>query len=190
MGHNGPANHIYDLSYFWQAAITGNLPAVSFLKAARAQDGHPGNSSPLDEQVWLTETINKLQLLPDWDETAVIIAWDDSDGWYDHAIGPVMNQSATPADHLTGAGACGTGSNSLAGIRAVAYTVHGCRWWWYLLTPNRTSWMMQYWIRLRLLDSSRIIGAWDESGPVRLIRLRLTLRRCLTSPICAMIGCS
>jgi len=117
VGHNGPANHIYDLSYFWQAAITGNLPAVSFLKAARAQDGHPGNSSPLDEQAWLTETINKLQLLPDWDETAVIIAWDDSDGWYDHAIGPVMNQSATPADHLTGAGACGTGSNSLAGIQ-------------------------------------------------------------------------
>jgi phospholipase C len=117
VGHNGPANHIYDLSYFWEAAISGNLPAVTFLKAARAQDGHPSNSSPLDEQQWLTDTINKLQLMPDWDETAVFIAWDDSDGWYDHAIGPVMNQSATSADHLTGSGACGTGSNSLAGIQ-------------------------------------------------------------------------
>src|SRR6202167_982127 len=61
VGHNGPANHIYDLSYFWPAAISGNLPAVTFLKAARAQDGHPANSSPLDEQQWLTQTINKLQ---------------------------------------------------------------------------------------------------------------------------------
>jgi len=118
VGHNGPANHIYDLTYFKQAAQHGNLPAVSFLKAARAQDGHPANSSPLDEQVFLVNTINMLQSLPEWNEMAVIIAWDDSDGWYDHAIGPIINQSATSADALTGTGACGTGSNSLAGIQA------------------------------------------------------------------------
>jgi phospholipase C len=115
VGHNGPANHIYDLTYFWKAAESGNLPAVTFLKAARAQDGHPSNSSPLDEQVWLTETINKLQTMPEWSETAVIIAWDDSDGWYDHVIGPIVNQSTTTADALTGAGACGNGATSLAG---------------------------------------------------------------------------
>ena len=91
---------------------------MSFLKAARAQDGHPGNSSPLDEQLWLADTINKLQTLPEWKETAVFIAWDDSDGWYDHVIGPILNQSATKADALTGTGACGTGANSLAGIQA------------------------------------------------------------------------
>jgi phospholipase C len=118
VGHDGQANHNYDLSYFWQAATAGNLPAVSFLKAARAQDGHPGNSSPLDEQVWLVNTINQLQQLPEWDQTAVFIAWDDSDGWYDHVIGPIMNQSSSKADALTGAGACGTGADSLAGIQA------------------------------------------------------------------------
>ncbi|MGA8451322.1 MAG: alkaline phosphatase family protein [Candidatus Acidiferrales bacterium] len=118
VGHNGPANHIYDLKYFWKAAFSGNLPAVSFLKANRAQDGHPGNSSPLDEQQWITDTLNKLQSLDEWNETAVFIAWDDSDGWYDHAIGPIMNQSASTADALTGPGACGTGANSLAGIQA------------------------------------------------------------------------
>ncbi len=118
VGHNGPANHIYDLKYFWKALANGNLPAVTFLKAARAQDGHPGNSSPLDEQGWIVSTINQLQQLPEWKETAVFIAWDDSDGWYDHVIGPIMNQSATSADALTGAGACGSGADSLAGIQA------------------------------------------------------------------------
>jgi phospholipase C len=118
VGHNGQANHIYDLSYFWQAAAAGDLPAVTFLKAARAQDGHPGNSSPLDEQGWLVNTINQLQQLPQWDETAVFIAWDDSDGWYDHVIGPMMNQSTSKADALTGPGACGTGADSLAGLQA------------------------------------------------------------------------
>jgi phospholipase C len=118
VGHDGPANHIYDLSYFWQAAGSGGLPAVSFLKAARAQDGHPGNSSPLDEQGWLVNTINQLQQLPEWEQTVVFIAWDDSDGWYDHVIGPIMNQSTSKADALTGAGACGNGADSLAGIQA------------------------------------------------------------------------
>jgi phospholipase C len=118
VGHNGPANHIYDLSYFTKAAVTGNLPSVSFLKAARAQDGHPANSSPLDEQVFLVNTLNFLQALPQWNEMAVIIAWDDSDGWYDHVLGPIVNQSASTADALSGPGACGTGANSLAGLQA------------------------------------------------------------------------
>jgi len=118
IGHNGPANHEYDLSYFQQAALAGDLPAVSYLKANRAQDGHPGNSSPLDEQQFLVNTLNFLQSLPEWRETAVIITWDDSDGWYDHAAGPIVNQSASSADAATGTGMCGTGIHSLEGLQA------------------------------------------------------------------------
>jgi phospholipase C len=118
IGHDGPANHQYDLSYFWDAAFSGNLPAVSYLKANSAQDGHPGNSSPLDEQAFITDTLNKLQSLADWDSTAVIITYDDSDGWYDHVIGPIVNQSVSSEDALTGASACGTGANTLAGLQS------------------------------------------------------------------------
>ena len=118
IGHNGPANHQYDLSFFQQAALADGLPAVSYLKANRAQDGHPNNSSPLDEQQFLVSTLNFLQSLPEWRETAVIITWDDSDGWYDHAAGPIVNQSASSADAATGPGACGTGFNSLAGLQS------------------------------------------------------------------------
>jgi phospholipase C len=35
------------------------------------------------------------QQAPEWAETAVFIQPDDSDGWYDHVIGPVINPSAT-----------------------------------------------------------------------------------------------
>jgi phospholipase C len=123
IGQNGQANHIYDLSWFQTAALAGNLPAVSYLKANRAQDGHPGNSSPLDEQLFIASTINFLQSLPDWGSTAVIITWDDSDGWYDHVIAPIVNQSnttvsTTVADALTGPGLCGSGMNSLMGLQA------------------------------------------------------------------------
>ncbi len=118
VGHGGQANHEYDISEFWKAVQAGNLPAVSFLKAPRANDGHPSNSSPLDEQLFVLETIDALELTPEWNDTAVIIAWDDSDGWYDHVIGPIVNQSASTADALTGTGACGTGANALAGLQS------------------------------------------------------------------------
>ena len=42
IGYTDQANHQYDLSSFWIAADSGNLPAVSYLKAPRFQDGHPG----------------------------------------------------------------------------------------------------------------------------------------------------
>jgi phospholipase C len=119
IGNAGPANHEYDLSFFQQAALNGNLPAVSYLKAVRAQDGHPGNSSPLDEQDFIINTINFLESLPEWNQMAVIIAWDDSDGWYDHVIGPIVNQSNSPTvDALTQAKTCGSGVNALADIQA------------------------------------------------------------------------
>jgi phospholipase C len=45
-----PANHQYDINDFFSALQAGNLPAVSFLKAAAFEDGHPGYSDPIDEQ--------------------------------------------------------------------------------------------------------------------------------------------
>ena len=118
IGHKGQANHIYDLSWFWQVLGKGELPAVIYLKANRAQDGHPNNSSPLDEQDFIVSVINALQASPFWDDTAVFITWDDSDGWYDHVMGPIVNQSESNSDFLTGVGMCGTGANSLAGMQA------------------------------------------------------------------------
>ncbi|NOZ41766.1 MAG: alkaline phosphatase family protein [Alphaproteobacteria bacterium] len=108
IGRSDRANHQYDLRDFWAAAAAGNMPAVSFLKAKMYQDGHAGYSNPLDEQAFLVQTLNRLQRLPEWKSTAVIIAYDDSDGWYDHVLGPIVNQSNDPKyDALSGPGACG-----------------------------------------------------------------------------------
>ena len=109
IGHQGDAaNHEYDLTDFWDAVKAHNMPAVSFLKAKAIQDGHAGYSDPLDEQIFLVSTINALEKTDEWQETAVIIAYDDSDGWYDHVMGPIVNQSNVIDDQLLGAGNCGT----------------------------------------------------------------------------------
>jgi phospholipase C len=111
-------NHQYDSSDFDQlvAAIGAGqlpasaLPAVSFLKAPGYQDGHAAYSDPIDEQRFVVDEINALQKSPAWKDTAVVVAYDDSDGWYDHAYSRVTNPSTSVADALTGSGQCGTGT--------------------------------------------------------------------------------
>jgi phospholipase C len=104
-------NHQYDESDFDQlvsALSKGDLPpsalpAVSFLKAPGWQDGHAFYSDPTDEQQFVTSEINALERTPDWSHTAVVVLYDDSDGWYDHqhASPSVINPSLSPADNLT-----------------------------------------------------------------------------------------
>ena len=108
IGRAGRANHQYDLADFWTAAESGRLPSVSFLKAPAYQDGHAGYSDPVREQAYLVETLNRLQELPEWKDLAVVIAYDDSDGWYDHVMPPIVNASSLPGiDALSGPGSCG-----------------------------------------------------------------------------------
>jgi phospholipase C len=126
------ANHQYDVSDFNSlvGAISrgylspDHLPAVSFLKAPGYQDGHAGYSDPYDEQQFITTEINALEHTPDWSSTAVIITYDDSDGFYDHVYSGVHNPSNTsavanppgPQDFLTGTGLCGPANGTpLAG---------------------------------------------------------------------------
>jgi len=127
IGNAGQANHQYDLQDFFEAASAGNLPAVSFLKAQAFQDGHAGYSDPLDEQTFLVNTVNFLESLPTWNSTAVVVLYDDSDGWYDHQMGPIVNTSTGPADALTGPGACGTAATALPGLNpALAHALGRC----------------------------------------------------------------
>lgn len=107
VGHDDAANHQYDLTDFWAAVDAGNLPSVSFLKAPAYQDGHAGCSDPLDEQEFLVSTINRLEHRYR-EDLAVVIAYDGSDGWYDHAMGPIVNQSQDPVRDSLAPGSCGT----------------------------------------------------------------------------------
>jgi phospholipase C len=109
-GQVDPANHNYDLDDFYAAVKAGNFPSVSYVKLPAYQDGHAGYSDPLDEQTGTVELINFLQKQPEWKDTAVIVTYDDSDGWYDHAYArPTTASYDAIADQLNGPGQCGTG---------------------------------------------------------------------------------
>jgi phospholipase C len=111
----GKANHQYDIQDFATVLAGNNLPAVSFLKAPGYQDGHAGYSDPLDEQTFVVNTINAIQNSSYWSSTAIIIAYDDSDGWYDH-VSDFVNGSQTTAD---AAGFCNS-APVLGGVTSTA----------------------------------------------------------------------
>jgi phospholipase C len=104
-----PANHQYDSHDFFDALRAGNFPAVSYLKAPAYEDGHPGYSDPIDEQNFIVQVVTAVQSSGFWDTTAIVLAYDDSDGWYDHQAPPVVNVSASAMDALNGAGSCTSG---------------------------------------------------------------------------------
>ena len=114
------ANHEYDIHDFFDALNVGNLPAVSYLKAPANMDGHAGYSDPLLEQQFVVNVVNAIEQSGFWKDTAIFITWDDSDGWYDHQMNPIVNPSAESnsssstaetqySDNLNGFGKCGNG---------------------------------------------------------------------------------
>ncbi|HEX4108106.1 MAG TPA: alkaline phosphatase family protein [Solirubrobacteraceae bacterium] len=101
-------NHQYDLSWFNASLQAGDLPQVSFLKPPAYENAHAGNSDPLDEQRWIADTVDSIEQSKYWPNTAIIIDYDDSDGWYDHQMGPIVRPSQDSLDALNGAGRCGS----------------------------------------------------------------------------------
>ena len=161
IGHDGPANHQYDLNDFFAAVASGNFPAVSFLKAPAYQDGHAGYSDPIDEQTFIVNTLNFLQAQPSWGSTAVVILYDDSDGWYDHQMAPIVNTSAGTTDALTGPGTCGSAAMALPGVNpANQHALGRCGY-----GPRQPFLVVSPWARRNFVDHS----VTDQTSVLRFI---------------------
>ncbi|CAB3806215.1 phospholipase C [Pararobbsia alpina] len=115
-----PANHEYDYNDFVTAVKAGNYPSVSYIKAPAVGDGHPGNSDPIDEQEFVVNLVNFIQQQPDWKSTAVIVTYDDSDGWYDHKFAQPTTSSADAVTVETINGPTSTVNSTIAGADQVS----------------------------------------------------------------------
>lgn len=162
IGHSGdPANHDYDIDDFFSAVQAGNFPTVSFLKAISIQDGHPGNSDPLDEQHFVVRVANFLQGQPEWPNTALVVLYDDSDGWYDHQLGQIVNSSKSAADALTGPGSCGSGALALPGINPATIHAQGrCGY-----GPRQPLLVISPWAKHNFVDNT----VTDQTSVIRFI---------------------
>ena len=93
---------------------SGRLPSVSWIVAPEAYTEHP--AWPAGYGAWYTAgVLNALTSVPDvWSKTALIITFDENDGFFDHIVGPYPNvhglagRSTVPLDDELFAGRAGT----------------------------------------------------------------------------------
>ena len=84
--------NIQSVSHFYAAAKNGTLPAVSWVVPSGAVSEHPPARVSYG-QSYVTSLINAVMRGPDWDSTAIFLAWDDWGGFYDHIVPPTVDQN-------------------------------------------------------------------------------------------------
>lgn len=94
--------HHHDLANFFDAAASGDLPAVSFLDPTGSQDEHPAGNVQGGE-AWARRIYEAVRKSPAWPKTALIYTYDEGGGLYDHVPPPkacLPSAGATGFDRL------------------------------------------------------------------------------------------
>ena len=92
MKQDGQLGDVKNLSAFYTAAGQGTLPAVSWIAPTQANSDHPP-ANLATGQAYVTNLINTIMRGPDWDSTAIFLAWDDWGGFYDHVVPPAVDEN-------------------------------------------------------------------------------------------------
>ncbi len=82
--------NVQSVANFYAAAYGGALPAVSWVVPSGPVSEHPSYDIR-DGQAYVTSLINAVMSGPDWDSSAIFLAWDDWSGFYDHVAPPVVD---------------------------------------------------------------------------------------------------
>jgi hypothetical protein len=89
---NNQLGNIQGITNFVGSAQNGTLPAVSWVLPTASVSEHP-QSLVSDGEKYITYLVNQLMQGPDWNSTAIFVAWDDWGGFYDHVAPPVVDQN-------------------------------------------------------------------------------------------------
>jgi hypothetical protein len=84
--------NVQDIAKFYQAAAGGTLPSVVWLAPNGVVSEHPPGRISAG-QAYVTGAINAIMRGPDWQSTAIFVAWDDWGGFYDHVPPPTVDKN-------------------------------------------------------------------------------------------------
>jgi phospholipase C len=89
---DGQEGNIRSTSGFYLAARSGTLPSVSWIVPNLADSEHA--PAPIrDGMSYVTGLINAVMRSPEWDSTAIFLAWDDWGGFYDNVAPPHVDEN-------------------------------------------------------------------------------------------------
>ena len=85
-------HNIQNLASYYAAARSGTMPAVSWITPSGPDSEHPP-ASVHQGQAYVTSIVNAAMKSPEWDSTAIFLAWDDWGGFYDHVVPPTVDRN-------------------------------------------------------------------------------------------------
>ena len=88
---DGQIGNVQSVANYFAAAKQGALPAVSWVVPSGTVSEHPPALIRAG-QSYVTSVINAAMKGPDWNSTAIFLAWDDWGGFYDHVVPPTVDQ--------------------------------------------------------------------------------------------------
>ncbi|MFL5343741.1 MAG: alkaline phosphatase family protein [Hyalangium sp.] len=88
----GRTEHLKDEQDFLNAAYGGELPAVSFVKPIGELNEHPGYANVIAGEQHVIDLINAVRSGPQWQDTAIIITYDENGGLWDHVAPPTTDK--------------------------------------------------------------------------------------------------
>jgi len=91
-GTQAKKDHLKDEKEFFAAAAAGTLPQVSFVKPMDMHNEHAGEVDIMSGERHVIELINAVRNGPNWKDAAIIIAYDENGGWWDHVAPPVIDR--------------------------------------------------------------------------------------------------
>ena len=85
---NTPHIQNFTLASFQSDLNNGTVPSVLWIQPDGVQDMHPGSGNVLDGVEFLSNVVQDVQNSSIWPNSAIIVLWDESGGWYDHVPPP------------------------------------------------------------------------------------------------------
>ena len=91
-GTTAKTEHLKDETEFIAAARAGSLPSVSFVKPLGELNEHPGYANVRSGEDHVEELLSALRSNARWQNTMVIITYDENGGFWDHVPPPKIDR--------------------------------------------------------------------------------------------------
>lgn len=97
IAHN--PDRVQPMEQFYEDAATGNLPSFAWINprsginvstGVGSNDQHPDHDFSAGEQYY-KDIYEALRASPSWNETLMVITWDEHGGFYDHVVPPSVD---------------------------------------------------------------------------------------------------
>jgi phospholipase C len=81
----------FTLADFESQLSAGTVPSVLWVNPSPGHSMHPGQGNIANGIEWLDNFVQAVKGSSAWANTAIIVIWDESGGWYDHVAPPQLN---------------------------------------------------------------------------------------------------